>query len=378
MSTPSGTPPIDRPPPRLRQRRRRNGGWRIWWEPETALREAGFTPVELDPDRLTWSVRRARELNDAVDQARGRAPQTRRRVGGKTVADTITAYRKSPGWDQLAEATRASYAASFRIIEQKWGAFAVADFTPDVVYTWYETTFRTSGPSQAAQLVRVLSVLMRHARRRGWIAVNPCLQLGVTQPRPRSRVATWAEIDALVAEADRTGLGSVALAIELAVYQGQRETDIVHATTAEFQGEQWFLLRSKRGTRGALDLHPQVLPRLREMLRAARWRSHLLVYERTGAPYKDINAFGRVFAAVRNTIADRALEAGDRDLAGIRSLQFRDLRRTAGHLARIGGASERDVADMLGNGAWKDPALSQTYMPANAETASRAVRSIKR
>ena len=62
----------------------------------------------------------------------------------------------------------------------------------------------------------------------------------------------------------------------------------------------------------------------------------------------------------------------------VAGLQFRDLRRTFGHLARLGGADPRDVGDALGNQAGFDPELGEIYMPPSFETASRAVAAITR
>ena len=76
--------PIAAPPPRVRQRQRADGTWRLWWEPEQAIRSQGFATVELDADRLTWSQREAQRLNRLVEDARaGRKP---RKAGGRTVA----------------------------------------------------------------------------------------------------------------------------------------------------------------------------------------------------------------------------------------------------------------------------------------------------
>eukprot|EP00919_Chromeraceae_sp_WS-2016_P079842 GHVR01188887.1.p1 GENE.GHVR01188887.1~~GHVR01188887.1.p1 ORF type:complete len:110 (-),score=14.87 GHVR01188887.1:181-510(-) len=54
----------------LRQRRRANGSWRVWWEPNQSARDLGFDAVELNADRATWSVREAKRLNEDVDRKR--------------------------------------------------------------------------------------------------------------------------------------------------------------------------------------------------------------------------------------------------------------------------------------------------------------------
>jgi|GEM_PF-939418 len=362
--------PIQNPPQRLRQRwRARASAWRIWWEPAAELRELGFEPVELDPKRLTWSVREAERLNDLVDQARSGAPaQPGGAQRGRTVAAAIRAYRTSPDWDALKPATQRDYTAAFRLIERKWGSSLVVDFTGPVVRAWYETLYRDAGHHQALALVRKLSVLMSYSVLAGWRADNPCLRLKLRTPAGRSRIAGWPELDALFVAAREMALPSMALAIALAVYQGQRQKDVLEAMRADVAGDVWRLVRSKRGNHGALQLHPEIAPHLQKVL-ATSTGPQLLISEGTGRAYS-ANLLRSTWARLRERAA--------KSEPTLATLQFRDLRRTFGHLSRLGGASERDVADALGNGAWKDPKLSGVYMPADAETASRAVAAIAR
>jgi integrase len=376
-------PPIAPAPPRLRQRRLAGGAWRVWWEPCAAARRLGFGPAGLDAARPTWSAREAARLNAEVAAARaGAAPgakarQREPRAEARTVAALIGRFTTRPDYaERYRPATREDYARGFRLIARRWGQTRAAGVAKPAVHAWYEDLYRTSGRWQAAALVRKLSVLMAYAERIGWIAegANPCLRLAVKAPPPRATVLGWDDLARLMAACRAPGLVpgmggraafSMGAAIALSALMGQRQADIVAARASEFEGSVWRLLRAKRGTLGAVPAHPLAAPWLRLAARRARsaGQERLLVHEGTGQPYRP-DHFRRVFARVR---AAAGLDEG---------VQFRDLRRTFGHLARIGGASARDVADALGNTAWKDPRLSGTYMPPSAETAARAVRAI--
>jgi integrase len=369
------TPPIKTPPPRVRQRwRARANGWRIWWEPETALRELGFEPVELDPKRLTWSVREAERLSGLVDQRRSgvvKPPAARR---GRTIHALIRDFETSPEFSELKPATQRDYRQGFRQIEAKWGDSLVVDFTPPVIYQWYRTLLAQRSVFVAASLKRKLSILLSHAVILGWRADNPALGVKSKTPPRRSRIGTWEELDALTDAARRLGLHSIALAILLAIYQGQRRTDIVQAQRAAFAAKNWLLRRSKRGNAGGFELHPEVLEPVRAMLAIAGERERLLHYEGTlerpcDQPYSD-ELFGKAWARVRAEAAKTTPSAA--------TLQFRDLRRTFATLARAGGADPREVADALGNKAFSDDELSQVYMPPTYESASKAVNAVKR
>lgn len=358
--------PFAAPLPRVRQRQRADGSWRVWWEPEAAIRSQGFATVELDAARLTWSQREATRLNRLVEDARaGRSPK---KAAGRTVAELIRAYKTSPFWDALRPATRTDYQTCFRQIEAKWGDALIADFTKGIIREWYETLYRTSGVHMAASLIRKLSLLLTYAERRDWIPHNPCLRIGVVQPPRRSRVASWEEVDALLAAADAVDLPLIGVAVLLSAFQGRRETDILELEPGGIEGMVWKLRQSKRRKVVAVDLHPEVLPRLAAAIAGAGNRETLIAAP-NGQPY-DTSSFGHAFARVREKAAETQPQ--------ILNLQFRDLRRTAAHQARLGGASERDVGDMLGNKAWTDAELSAVYMPATHETASRAVMSIRR
>ena len=62
-------PPKDLPPG-LRQRRRADGAWRVWWEPSKTVRALGFAPVELPASAPTKALREAERLNREVARAR--------------------------------------------------------------------------------------------------------------------------------------------------------------------------------------------------------------------------------------------------------------------------------------------------------------------
>ncbi|PJN96080.1 hypothetical protein CNY89_04665 [Amaricoccus sp. HAR-UPW-R2A-40] len=256
-------PPIKNAPQRLRQRwRAREKSWRIWWEPSTDLRELGFEVVELDPKRLTWSVREAERLNGLVDQRRSGvvAPAAARR--GRTVLALIRDFETSPEFSDLKPASQRDYRQGFRQIEAKWGDSPVVDFTPPVIYQWYRALLRERSVFVAASLKRKLSILLSHAVILGWRSDNPALGVKSKTPPRRTRIGTWEELDSLTASARRLGLYSIALAILLAIYQGQRRTDIVQAQRAAFAEHTWLLRRSKRGNAGGFELHPEVLARI--------------------------------------------------------------------------------------------------------------------
>ncbi|GGH36109.1 hypothetical protein SAMN05444007_108220 [Cribrihabitans marinus] len=378
--------PISQKIPGLRQRARADGSWRIWWEPNAGARALGFEPVELSADKLSWSVRRATELNE--DVARKRAGETKTPVTstGRTLAALIHAYQRDPEFTDKKLKTQASYARNLRLIEAKWGSYPVTSFTKPVMREWYVTNRAARGETQAVALIRMMSILFSFAELKGWRAEdsNPCFRIKMKVPKPRRRIATWDELDAILDAATTCGLRSIGTAVLLSALQGQRQTDVIEATCGDFRqvtiplgrAQQtvwaWQVDRSKRGTLGLMQLHPLVLDRIEARLADADKDARLLIEERTGQGYSE-DLFWSRWGEVRAAAATHC-----RSLDGRDPLQFRDLRRTFAVWSRAGGATDDDVGDVLGNTAALDPRLQDTYMPASFATSSRAVLSIER
>lgn len=215
-------------PPRVRQRKRASGDWRLWWEPTSAEREAfGFEVVELDASQITWSIREAQALNRRVERARSGLTVAVR--GGRTVSKLVVEYRRSPAWMKLRPATQRDYASTFLRIEAKWGATQVAAFTKPILREWYETLYRENGKWIAQHDLRIFSVVLGYGELRGWVNANPATRLKMETPQPRDRVLSWEKFDALCASAEDLGLAGMRLAIAVAWYQGQRQADVLAA-----------------------------------------------------------------------------------------------------------------------------------------------------
>lgn len=364
---------IDDPPAGLRERPRADGTVRIWWEPPADARAKGMKAVDLDANRLTWSVRRANELNR--EAAKGPPKPT----AGRTVDHLTDDYEAGLAFRQKPATTQASYRRFFRQIRAKWGPRLVADFDKPTMATWYEALYDAKGPYMAGHLIRHFSILFAHAERRGWRpeGSNPCARLGIETPKGRRRALDWAEYDALLAAADAAGLHAMGDAIALSMLTGQRQTDIRMAgreyfhKVADGEGHVWVwnFARSKRGNAAFAVLHPEAVARLADRL-ARDEPGPLLVDDKTGKAWS-ADLICHRFADVR----DAAVKAGHPSL---RDVQFRDLRRTFGRLSRRGGATKGDVGDVLGNSAANNPYLGDVYMSPEVATALRAVLAIKR
>lgn len=377
--------PILTPVTGLRQRQRTDGTWRLWWEPNATQRAAGATSVEFAATAFGHAAKEAAKLNKRWPSSASAAPAAKAsapRASGRSVNDLIEDYRRSLAWSKLRATTQDSYDANLKEIARKWGPEPVAGFDRPIVATWYEALYAAKGVFRSQAILRMLSILMTHAELRGWRPENsnPCLKVKVEVPDGRSRAASWAELDALLWAARTLRLRHMRVAIVLAVFGGQRITDLRQARPEHFAAVRvpgmarpvwiWTLTQSKRGRLVEVPLHPEVVPVLRAQLVLASQGPGTLIWDApTGKPFTKERLF-KQWAVVRLLAASR--------VPSVATLQERDLRRTFANLARAGGANTDDVADVLGNTADTDPKLRAVYMAPQLTTTLRAVGAIAR
>lgn len=382
----------------LRQRQRADGSWRLWWEPTARQREAGAQPVEFQPRHAGHAQREATRLARDWNARVAGKPVEEARRDGRSVSSLIQDYRASRHFTRLRDTTQKSYATDLRAIEAKWGPQPVALFDAPMIDAWADALSAKMGQGRARVILGMMSTLMAHAERRGWRprGSNPARDLQLDRYQKRSRRGTWAELDALLSAAralERQARGAdlriswrgIRLAILLTALGGQRQTDVRLARPGDFSSVVlqlpgmnaprrlwiWSLTRSKRLNEGALALHPLIVPVLRAQLRIAGDGPGTLIWDAvTGKAYATKDLFWDRWNAVR------ALAA--KDLPSVASIQWRDLRRTFGGLARAGGADKGDVADVLGNTADQDDGLGLVYMAPQLATTWRAASAITR
>lgn len=368
--------PFATPPKGLRTRPGARG-LRVWWEPNATEKAAGMNPVSLDAERPTWSIRKAREMNRIAARATKGAQAV---DGRRTVAALTERYLRHGDFrDRLRPSTQTDYRNLCRRVAARMGHKLVKDVTKPDLYAWYEDLRQQKSPRTAQALIRMASVLFSHAEKIGWRGenTNPALNMKLEQPKPATRVATWEEVDALVTAADALDLQGMALAITLGLYTAQRQGDILDLRAEQITRMDGptgpihvlALVRAKRNTAGHMPIHPDAVPRLTAALdRLADQQDHIITDPR-----------GRAYGKTRwrdDWLAVRARAA--MECPSVETLEYRDLRRTFGVLARAQGTSRDDVTAVLGNTADIDPRLFMTYMPPDLTGTSRAVQGLKR
>ena len=375
--------PVTSQVPNVRQRQRADGSWRVWWEPNATQRAAGFKPVELDATRPGFAARAAEKLNaDAAAKIAGKAPITG--AASRTVRALIADYKASRFFQEKALPTQRAYRVDLKAIEEKWGPQPVTFFDAPICNTWYEALLTAKGAFRARAILRMFSILFKHAEVRGWreAETNPVASVSMKSTAARQRTCSWEEFDALLDAAEALERPMDGVIVALGVYTGQRVTDVIQARPQAFvtarmgrrrvarDGLVWILIQNKTGKEVQVPIHIDIEATVRDQLARATDGPGTLVWdEGTGKAY-DINSMGKAWIRLR----DEAAKA----VPSIATLTQRDLRRTFSTNARAAGVSRDDLVDVMGNTLNTSAALAQVYTASQLATAARAVDAVKK
>lgn len=360
-------------------------GGRLYWQPSTELRRAGWR-LERLPDDWAAAVARAQALNAQVDAWRARQappPEAREAALGVqprpkecppgSVGALIADYQASRWFAALRPKTRAEYVRVLHAIADWAGDMPVRAITPAAVQAFHAAMLRgpdgRERPHRAAAALRVLRLLLQVGVRLGYAEHNAAARPGLPTP-PRARdpqLWTAEEVAHMVATADALGWVSVGTAILVNSWVGQRVSDLLAAPPIPAEGP-WLIRQSKTGRTVALPVRavPEVMARLEAVRgRAVPSETHLLIDDHRRVPWT-IYAFDDAFAAVRAEAA--------RGMPSCARLLFRELRHYAATRLHEAGVDALGIAAITGHSEQTVRAvLERHYLVRTARAAEEAL-----
>lgn len=400
----------------LRERANRDGSRRFYWLPSKKLLAAGWEMVTLPADEAL-AIERAKAENAKLDAwyAAGR-PRLAAAIpavdddGGikrGSVWHLIQLYKNPPadrpagdpeadedeaglfGYDYngLKKSTRRSYDACLDYIGQWMGPLPVRKVSKSIIVERLTTIARqrhTSGPHigkrkfATAMLIARVGRMLFHASRSLVDEQHPCYVAKAenhwaslrARERRRARPILWTREgrDLILAAAEKLEWVSMATAIRLNWWMGQREGDIIALGHNFNPGEVLDLVQSK--TAGSVHLPVALVPEIGtaiETLRADQrqrfgnvTRLRLLIDERNGLPW-DEHRFRKAFQMIRLTAMEEAAWAIRHKLPGwegrdqawidrtLGALTFMRLRHTVVTMLYRAGCEIPEVAAITGH-----------------------------
>lgn len=238
----------------------------------------------------------------------------------------IQEYRASPQFATLRPATKKTYLRAMGHMEPLYNS-AIAAIRRRHVIKLRNRFAKT--PALADQLRAVFSVLMVYAIEMEYREGNPAAKIKNIAEGEHQR---WT--DEQVAFACKTMPERYRRAIILALYTGQRQSDVLRMRWSDYDGEGIFVAQEKTGAKLWICCHPTLRAEL-ERWKAKRTAVTILTDSR-GRPYA-VPTFATAFSRERRQHPE---------LAGI---VFHGLRKTAAAKLAEAGCSSFEVAAITGH-----------------------------
>lgn len=300
LAAPPGASPDGRPPYTYLRR----GRW-WYWEPPA---HTGQKAVALGTDR-TAAWREARRLNKRL-KARGPG----------SIHALIEGYQQSRLYTDLSPVTQGQYdhylevLAGLPVPTGTVGELQARALRPRHADGIYDTLVEKRGGAAAAYATRVARRVWAWGLRQELVDQNPWARMGL-KGRP-GRTQRWerAQVDQLIATAERLGRPSIALATTLLYWWGWRPQDVLGLTWADIAAGQVVSRKTKTPLPISVTAYPAVAAALARA-RRVEGEDTVVLNERFGKPWT-VNGWSHAFREVATA-------------AGLPSeLQARDLRAT--------------------------------------------------
>jgi integrase len=375
----------------------------LWyWEPNAGERKAGWQPIQFKQDEaaaLAGANARNAEIvawrqgvPPPLNPERGvpalqpfkPAPETLAVAAQRYIREHLVHH--SPGHQRTAKSRLNSICAFFGAIEPSLIDAAMISNWTDALRgrgTWTDNGRQVSDTTAHNQK-RTLTALLN------WIK-NPHEKFA-----PTARDQLW-EVDdeaAFIAAAYDLGLPSMAFAMKLAIYTGQRGQDMIafteHQLTevkhlvseddtawlADKQGKVWgwSFTQLKEQVPMHIPFEQDMLAELRTIINhnrardraAGRLLTHVLVNDRSGQPWKP-----RHFIRTWNEVKDHAIARTGR--TNMDGLHWHDLRRTACVRLKRQGISNDLIGMITGHAPGSVDAMMKVYGPIDANMTARVI-----
>jgi integrase len=323
------------------------------------------------------------DLEAAIARAM-EAPRQPNQVPAGTLTAVILEYRQSSAFrKKIKPGTQKLYARYLEQIRGLLGDFAVKAITPAMIQDVREAL--QDQPAKANMTLAMLSIVLKFAWKRGYIASNPAATPGRLPAPKRTQIWSVADEDAFIGAARP----SLRLGFLLFLYTVQRPSDCLAMTkgqTVERDGRMFLRLRQQK-TDELLDVpvHARLAPLLRARL-AERTDSVLLVPSPKGKPWRYRN-FARAWdQVVRRLALRRARElfrtgwSKEQVRAELETdhRQRRDLRRTGIVRMAEAGATTPQIAAISGHSIDYCQRIIDTYLPRRTEVAIGGIEAWER
>ena len=394
------------------------GGIRYYWEPNGPERKAGWTSKPLGLD-LVAAVTEAEKRNAEIAEWRSggaRPAAVKKAVKRQTFGAMLKAYREQR-LPMLAASTQRTAKTPLDRLEAWAGDMPTTWVTRQRVrklrdaiapYDPVTKTYGGLGHQAAFHVLEQGRTVCKWGEAEGFIADNPFTSFGLGKPAPRDVI--WEDhhrqafVDAALAL--DPPLPSIALAIEIGLYIGQRQADVLKLSRSSWKpiperkfrnrpdlyhqllqdpaaqdpngpnpGEVMglYVRQGKTSRHVGIPIEGDMRRRVEAAIAGNTTSTAIVVCERTGQPWVQDN-FQHNIVRTRDKAIELATKAGDEQLAAdLALLQFKDLRRSCVVILGELGLEPGQIAGVTGHKLATVLAILEVYMPRTEAMAAAAV-----
>ena len=363
----------------FREKRRKYADPCYYWEGKPRMKNYGLPVIEALGKDYLQAVERWKELFCEYERRR----KEQKMCGTYTNEDCkmllnrgslmhmAELYYKDRRFIRLADKTKKDYKVLInRIInkllypEQKkpLGTLKVSAIDRPFVKKLYENLLEKGAKRSASLIINALSQLIITASDYGYYKQeNPCKKLVLEKNSPRSQFWTLEEVKLFYKTAKAKGYQGLALAVLIAYYTAQRQTDIENLQWKDFDKDFNFWKIKQSKTKAYVNFPIYKTPFLQKILKTTQKINDYVCNSYDGKPYQG-----------RDLIPEQCKKIIE--LAGIRKeLVFRDLRRTAILRLDEAGCTMSEIASISGHSRKSILDIIETYAPNSIKKAESAL-----
>lgn len=288
-------------------------------------------------------------------QAYTNAQNSRKKDADGTLLQLTSEFRRSGEFTSKSKHTRDAYLRYIKMIEAEFGDMPLAALERPKARgefkAWRDSM--AANPRKADYAWTTLARVFSIAKDRGRIAVNPCEKGGRLYEADRTELI-WTEAD--IAKFEAVAGPELRLALQIALWTGQRQGDVIRLRWSDYDGQTIRLRQGKTGVSVAV----RVVPELRTLLDETKRRGPLICTNTRGRPWTSDG-----FKTSWGKAISRAKIVG---------LTFHDLRGTAVTMLAKAGAPAAEIAGVTGHSLTDVNAmLDRHYLGERAALGEKAI-----
>jgi integrase len=248
---------------------------------------------------------------------------------------TMSDYVKSKKFQGLAVRTKCIYLNGIDSLDPFFGGMKLKDITRPKVIEFRDSLYHQPGKCRIA--IATLNNILKFAYDRGWVPVNHAARLG--DMPPQKEIERWQEdeIDKFLTTAPQ----HIKDAMMLALYTGQRRSDLVMMRWPDYDGQTIHVVQRKTGVELWIPVHPKL-------------KAHLAVMAKRRKPFNDNRILTNIFGQPWGSDSLRGAFKRHCAKIGLQAKMLHGVRKTTASILGEVGCTVHQIMAITGHQSLKE------------------------